>query len=166
MPSNTMKPLPEDHQFTHSELNYDSEPNFHPAIKVSVFFKKKEGITHEQFYRHWQTVHADLAVATQAFQHNILRYAQHHQTPEMKALMTGIGESVLDYDACAQLWVKDWDGWLGFCQSSEYSAALGDDCARFMALPMKYMIGYENVVVGSAAQDLNGKSGLSTKAAQ
>lgn len=84
----------------------------------------------------------------------------------MKARMTGIGESVLDYDACAQLWVRNWDGWLGFCQSPEYSAALSDDCSRFMAMPMTYMIGYENLVVGDAAQAIGGKSGLSTKATQ
>ncbi|KAJ5958504.1 Dimeric alpha-beta barrel [Penicillium vulpinum] len=161
-----MNPLPEDHKFTHPELNYEAEPNFQPVIKVSVFFRKKDGISHEDFFTHWQTVHADLAVATEAFQHNILRYVQHHQTPEMKARMTGIGESVLDYDACAQLWVRNWDGWLGFCQSPEYLAALSDDCERFMALPMTYMIGYENLVVGDAAQTLGGKSGLSTKVTQ
>lgn len=71
-----MNPLPKDHQFTHPELNYEADPNFQPTIKVSVFFRKKDGISHEDFFKHWQTVHADLAVATQAFQHNILRYVQ------------------------------------------------------------------------------------------
>ena len=94
-----MDPLPEDHQFTHSELSYEAEPNFQPAIKVSVFFRKKDGISHEDFFKHWQTVHAD-------------------------------------------------------------------DCSRFMALPMTYMIGYENLVVGDAAQAIGGKSGLSTKTTQ
>jgi hypothetical protein len=76
MPNDLMKPLPEDYNFTHPELNYDSEPNYQPAIKISVFFHKKEGITYEQFYRHWETVHADLTVASEGFQHNILRYTQ------------------------------------------------------------------------------------------
>ena len=80
----------------------------------------------------------------------------------MKALMASINETTLDYDACAQLWVRNWDGWLGFCNSPEYAAALGDDCNRFMALPMTYMIGYENLVVGDASQAIGGKSGLST----
>lgn len=31
---------------------------------------------------------------------------------------------------------------------------------------MTYMIGYENLVVGDAAQAIGGKSGLSTKATQ
>lgn len=71
-----MNPLPEDHHFTHPEFNYEADPNFQPAIKVSVFFRKKDGVSHEDFFKHWQTVHADLAVATQAFQQNILRYVQ------------------------------------------------------------------------------------------
>jgi hypothetical protein len=81
----------------------------------------------------------------------------------MKARMEGIGETVLNYDACAQLWVRDWDGWLGFCQSPEYAAALSDDCNRFMELPMNYMIGYENLVVGDASKVIGGNSGLATK---
>jgi hypothetical protein len=64
------------HNFKYFELSYDEEPNFQPCIKVSVFFKKLDSISYDTFFEHWQTVHADLAVATQAFQANILRYFQ------------------------------------------------------------------------------------------
>lgn len=64
------------HNFKHVELSYDEEPNFQPCIKVSVFFSKLDSISYDTFFEHWQTVHADLAVATQAFQANILRYVQ------------------------------------------------------------------------------------------
>jgi hypothetical protein len=82
---------------------------------------------------------------------------KHHQTPEMKANAKSLGESVLDYDGCAQLWVKDWDAWLAFYNSKEYAVALGPDCEKFMELPMTYMVGYENVVVGEGI--LGGKQG-------
>jgi hypothetical protein len=82
----------------------------------------------------------------------------------MKERMTSLGQSVLEYDACAQLWVNDWNSWLEFSNSPEYSTALRDDCARFMVMPMTFMIGHELLVVGSATQELGGKSGLSTKA--
>jgi hypothetical protein len=71
-----MSSLPPDHKFQYKELSYDSEPNFQPAIKVSVFFSKKPSLSHEEFFRHWQTVHADLCVATNAFKENIVRYVQ------------------------------------------------------------------------------------------
>ncbi|KAF9889462.1 hypothetical protein FE257_007364 [Aspergillus nanangensis] len=152
-----------DHQFTYPSLSYTAEPNFQPAIKVSVLFRKREGVSHETFFGHWQTVHADLAVATHAFQNHILRYAQHHQTPEMKERARSLGENVLDYDGCAQLWVRSWDDWMEFYNSEEYAAALSDDCHYFMELPMTYMVGYENLVVGDASKVIGGKDGLSVK---
>ncbi|OBT39689.1 hypothetical protein VE00_09973 [Pseudogymnoascus sp. WSF 3629] len=149
-----------DHQFANAKLSYDSEPNFQPCIKVSVFFKKIDSIDYDTFFCHWQTVHADLATATQAFKTHIVRYVQHHQTPEMKTRAASLGENILEYDGCAQLWVRTWDDWLAFYNSKEYAAALSADCDRFMALPMTYMVGYENLVVGDASKAMGGKDGF------
>ncbi|KAJ5747910.1 Dimeric alpha-beta barrel [Penicillium nucicola] len=159
-----MSPLPKDYQFTHPELSYEAKPNFQTAIKVSVFFRKLEGISYDDFFAHWQTVHADLTVATQAFQDHILRYVQHHQTPEMKARLASIGGNMLDFDACAHLWVKDWDSWLVFYNSPEYAAALLEDCDRFIQMPISYMVGSENLIVGKAFEPLGNTDGLSTNA--
>lgn len=65
-----------DHKFARPELSYEAQPNVQPAIKVSVLFRKREDVTYETFFGHWQTVHADLAVATEAFRKHILRYVQ------------------------------------------------------------------------------------------
>lgn len=65
-----------DHKFTYDRLGYDAEPNFQPCIKVSVFFRKLDSVSYETFFGHWRTVHADLAVAAQAFQDVIQRYVQ------------------------------------------------------------------------------------------
>jgi hypothetical protein len=56
--------------------------------------------------------------------------------------------------------VKSWDDWLAFYNSAEYAAALSDDCHRFMALPMTYMVGYENLVIGTVSKELGGKDGM------
>ncbi|KAH7413068.1 hypothetical protein BKA64DRAFT_660224 [Cadophora sp. MPI-SDFR-AT-0126] len=56
-----------DYQFTYSQLDYSSKPNFQLCIKVSVFFKKIDSIDYGTFFGYWQTIHADLAVATKAF---------------------------------------------------------------------------------------------------
>jgi hypothetical protein len=69
-----------DHKFTHPQLDYNAEPNFQPCIKVSVFFRKIDSVSYETFFGHWQSVHADLAVATQAFRDSIQRYVQVSQT--------------------------------------------------------------------------------------
>lgn len=78
----------------------------------------------------------------------------------MKERAKALGENCLDYDGCAELWVKSWDDWLAFYNSPEYAAALKDDCDRFMVLPMTYMIGYENLVVGTVPKELGGKDGM------
>jgi hypothetical protein len=78
----------------------------------------------------------------------------------MKERAKSPGEKFLDYDGCAQLWVRSWDDWLAFYNSKEYAAALNDDCNRFMALPMTYMVGYENLIVGSAVEEVGGKDGM------
>lgn len=62
------------HEFTHPQLSYDAKPNFQPYIKISVFFRKIDSIDFDTFFGHWQTVHADLAVATQAFRNHVVRY--------------------------------------------------------------------------------------------
>jgi len=71
-----------------------------------------------------------------------------------------LGEGVLEYDACAQLWVRSWDDWLKFSSSEEYKSALGDDCQLFMQLPMAYMVGQEVIVVGHALPEIEGKDGV------
>jgi hypothetical protein len=85
---------------------------------------------------------------------------QHHQTPEMKERARSLGEGVLEYDACAQLYAKTWDDWLKFANSPEYAAALHDDCLSFIQLPFTYMIGYENLVFGDTSQIIGGKHGI------
>lgn len=71
-----------------------------------------------------------------------------------------LGEGVLEYDACAQLWVRTWNDWLKFSSSEEYNNALGADCQLFMELPMTYMVGQENIVVGHAVPEIEGKDGF------
>lgn len=76
------------HNFAYPELGYDSTPNFQTCIKVSVFFNKIDSINYDTFFGHWQTVHADLAVATRAFRRHIVRYAQASQAPSPDAADT------------------------------------------------------------------------------
>lgn len=78
----------------------------------------------------------------------------------MKERARGLGDNVLDFDGCAQLWVRSWDDWMEFYSSEEYAAALSDDCHRFLQLPITYMVGYENLIVGDASQGIGGKDGI------
>lgn len=66
-----------DHTFKHQQLSYDAKPNYQPYIRLSFFFSKLPNVSYEQFHRHWETVHADLTVASKAFKDcHIGRYVQ------------------------------------------------------------------------------------------
>ena len=71
----TLKKL--DHLFKNPQLSYDSQPNTQPYIRLSFYFRKLPEVSDEQFHRHWETVHADLTVASKAFKDcHIGRYVQ------------------------------------------------------------------------------------------
>jgi hypothetical protein len=56
-----------DHDFKNEQLSYDAKPNYQPCIKLSFWFNKLPEVSYEQFHRHWETVHADLTIATKDF---------------------------------------------------------------------------------------------------
>lgn len=108
-----------DHEFKNDSLSYDAKPNYQPYIRLSFWFSKLPEVSCEQFHRHWETVHADLTVATKDFRVNdIKRYVQFHQTPEMKERAKSLGLEHLDYDGCSEIYVKSWEDWENFFKVS------------------------------------------------
>jgi hypothetical protein len=106
-----------DHEFKNDSLSYDAKPNYQPCIRLSFWFNKLPDVSYEQFHRHWETVHADLTVATKDFLVcDIKRYVQFHQTPELKEKAKSLGLEHMDYDGCSELWVKDFDDAMKFFQ--------------------------------------------------
>ena len=66
-----------DHTFKHQQLSYDAKSNYQPYIRLSFFFSKLPNVSYEQFHRHWETVHADVTVASKAFKEcHVGRYVQ------------------------------------------------------------------------------------------
>ena len=70
-----------DHSFKNAKLSYDAEPNYQPYIRLSFYFNKLPEVSYEHFHKHWETVHADLVLATKAWKNfHIGRYTQVHAT--------------------------------------------------------------------------------------
>ncbi|KAK4941428.1 hypothetical protein LTR10_018697 [Elasticomyces elasticus] len=150
-----------DHTFTHQQLSYDAKPNYQPYIRISFFFSKLDHVSYEQFHRHFETVHADLTVASKAFKDcHIGRYVQFHQTPELKEKAKELGLPQLEYDGCSDLYVKSWDDWMKFCKSPEYTAVMNPDAIYFMALPVYVMVGYDNLIFGEATPRIGSSAGV------
>ncbi|KAK3116449.1 hypothetical protein LTR53_003175 [Teratosphaeriaceae sp. CCFEE 6253] len=150
-----------DHPFQNPPLAYDAPPNHQPGIKISFFFNKLPHVSDEHFFRHWETVHADLTIAVPQFRAcKIRRYVQLQQTAEMKARARELGMVHVDFDACTELWVERWEDWMAFFNSSAYANVTQPDCPRFLALPIHVMVSTENLIFGPAIPGLGGKDGV------
>ena len=91
-----------------------------PALSRQSRLVQCQLMSIQQFHRHWETVHADLTIATKDFLVcDIKRYVQFHQTPEMKEKAKSLGLEHLDFDGCSELWVKDFEDALKFFQVSQ-----------------------------------------------
>ncbi|KAL5391787.1 hypothetical protein DPSP01_001076 [Paraphaeosphaeria sporulosa] len=142
------------HTFSNDRFNWDAGENYQPCIKLSFFFKKLPNVDDDHFQMHYNHVHADLTVAAKLFNVvKIQRYVQTYQTPEIKARIRKAGMELLDYDACSQIWVREWEDWERFSTSPEYAAALLPDADHFMDYKnsgIKVFAGQDNLIFGKA----------------
>jgi len=72
-------------------------------IIVLGFYKRKPGLTHEEFSRHWFDIHGPLTLSVPGIQDCILRYVQHHLSP-YPGLPLPDGR---DYDGFSEAWFPD-----------------------------------------------------------
>lgn len=67
---------------------------------VLGFYKRKPGLTYEQFSSHWRDVHGPLVRNTPDIAKYIRRYVQHHLAPN--TIFPGL--SPLPYDGFSEVW--------------------------------------------------------------
>ena len=72
-----------------------------PVIKSISLLTRKEGMTREQFVKHWFEVHAPLARAVPGLRH----YVQSHIVEERKR--SDIPTTEVEVDGIAELWYDD-----------------------------------------------------------
>ena len=94
-------------------------------IKSVGLLTRKEGMTHEQFVKHWVEVHAPLAHEVP----ELLRYVQSHIVEERRR--PDIPAMDVDIDGIAELWYEDRDAMARALASPE-AKALHADGALFI----------------------------------
>lgn len=52
------------------------------AIIILGFYKRKPGLTHEEFSRHWSQIHGPLIRSLPDIDKYLIRYVQHHLVPK------------------------------------------------------------------------------------
>ena len=69
-------------------------------IVLLGFYKRKAGLSLEQFQRHWREIHGPLLAQNPACLEHIRRYVQHQCVPGVP------GVNPLDYDGFSETWFE------------------------------------------------------------
>lgn len=128
-------------------------------IKIVIFFKRKPGMSVEDFQKHWRTTHADLIVKLPG----IRRYKQSH----VIASAYRKGEPV--YDAVAESYFDSTQAMKELSRTPEYAAVLADEPNFIDVSSMNSVITDEYVVKDAPLSDgalksidfVNRKAGMS-----
>ncbi len=110
-------------------------------VKLIAFFKRKPGISVEEFGRHWRTRHAELVVR----QTGLRRYVQNH------TLLSGYTKKEPDFDGVAEAWFDDTQAMRDLAPSPEYAAVRGDEANFIDPASMGVVLTDEVVIVDGPA---------------
>ncbi len=106
-------------------------------IKLVAFFKRKAGLSPEQFHQHWRTNHAELVVR----QKGMRRYVQNH------TLLGSYKRGEPDYDGVAEAWFDSTEAMRELAPSPAYAAVRADEANFIDAASMGVVLTEEVVIV-------------------
>jgi uncharacterized protein (TIGR02118 family) len=109
------------------------------VIKILGLLTRKEGLTHDQFVRHWFDIHGPLALAVPG----VRRYVQSHITGTRTR--PDIPETNVDVDGIAELWYNDAETAARAAASPEMKR-LTDDGALFIGRIKTYVIEERQII--------------------
>jgi uncharacterized protein (TIGR02118 family) len=116
-------------------------------LKLLAFFKRKAGISVEDFQNHWRTHHADLVVR----QSGLRRYIQNH------TLLSAYDDNEPVYDGVAEAWFDDTESLRKNGRSAEYRAVREDEANFIDPDSIDVVLTDEVVIVDGAIPDPNVK---------
>ncbi len=96
-------------------------------IKLVCFFRRKPGLSREDFHRHWRDAHGPLIAGTPELARHIVRYEQNHRLPEDYAR-----EDACDFDGATCQWLESMDSFSAFVREPKYRELIAPDEGRFI----------------------------------
>ena len=108
-------------------------------IKSVGLLTRKEGLTHEDFVKHWLEVHAPLAHAVP----EVRRYVQSHIVEERTR--PDIPSTDVEIDGIAELWYDDQEA-LARAAASPEMKRLTDDGALFIGSIKSYIVEEKQII--------------------
>ena len=110
-------------------------------VKLVAFFRRKAGVSVEDFQRHWRTTHAELVIR----QKGLRRYVQNH------TLASGYDRGEPDYDGVAEAWFDDTDAMRELASSPDYAAVRADEANFIDAESLGMLLTDEVTIVDGPA---------------
>jgi hypothetical protein len=95
-------------------------------VKLVAFLKRKDGMTRDEFYDHWEKRHAPLIAGTPELARHIVRYEQHRRTAAADWMGTD------DYDGITIQWMSGPDAFEAFIAEPKYAELIAPDEQRFL----------------------------------
>lgn len=95
-------------------------------VKLVAFLTRREGMTLEEFYDHWEGTHGPLIRSTPELARHIVRYEQHRRVPEP----TWVGTK--GYDGITIQWLESVDAFTAFCAEPTYAELIEPDEEKFL----------------------------------
>jgi uncharacterized protein (TIGR02118 family) len=114
-----------------------------PVIKLIAFFKRKAGLSVEEFQEYWRTRHADLVIR----QKGLRRYLQNH------TLLSSYRVDEPVYDGVAEAWFDDTESLRKNGRSIEYRAVREDEANFIDPDSIESLLTNEVVIVDRAIPD-------------
>jgi uncharacterized protein (TIGR02118 family) len=105
-------------------------------VKMVAFFKRKPGMSVEDFHKYWRTTHAGIVVKMPG----IRRYVQSH------TLLSGYRKGEPAYDGVAEVWFDDTQAMRALVGTSEYAAVRADESNFIDLSTMGSIITEEHVI--------------------
>jgi uncharacterized protein (TIGR02118 family) len=87
------------------------------VVKIVIFFKRKPGMSVEDFQKHWRTTHADIIVRLPGLRRYIQSYV----------LASGYRKGEPVYDGVAESYFDDTQAMKALAKMPEYAAVLADE---------------------------------------
>jgi uncharacterized protein (TIGR02118 family) len=111
-------------------------------IKLVYCITKKAGLTDEEFFRYWESVHGPIGARIP----RLRKLVQSHR-------LTILGDTYRpDYDGIAELWFDDVQALLAARQSPEWKAASEDEANFINHGKVAYFVSAEHTILDEATQ--------------
>lgn len=113
------------------------------------FYRRKPGLTCEQFLHHWQHVHGPLFLSIPSLSRYIRRYIQHHVAPN--TFFPGV--TPLDFDGFSESWFDDAEARRQFLSQPEMQQRIVPDEHNFIDMSATRVQVFDSQLVMISGKD-------------